>query len=276
MLSVGDLVKKTQPAIFWCLRGIKKSKREALFTLFAFFRHIENIVSSAMPVEEKKELLNAWQEELCNIYEKQVPATNIGRKIYKNCLRFNLPQQQWEEILNSAKLNISKPLQAPSRLFFEQYLNGVSVVPFELALQIIDDKHIVANAQLAKDLGRAVFITYILRDVKDDVKYGRMYFPDDVLKRAGIEAKLPQQILESANFAYARQLLAGEAEICFYRAERLLSKMPKKNTLALRYVANVSRSFFDVMQKRGWEIMSPKPRLNWIKNIALLYKTIFK
>lgn len=276
MLSVGDLVKKTQPAIFWCLRGIKKSKREALFTLFAFCRHIENIVSSAMPVEEKKELLNAWQEELCNIYEKQVPATNIGRKIYKNCLRFNLPQQQWEEILNSAKLNISKPLQAPSRLFFEQYLNGVSVVPFELALQIIDDKHIVANAQLAKDLGRAVFITYILRDVKDEVKYGRMYFPDDVLKRAGIEAKLPQQILESANFAYARQLLAGEAEICFYRAERLLSKMPKKNTLALRYVANVSRSFFDVMQKRGWEIMSPKPRLNWIKNIALLYKTIFK
>ena len=95
-------------------------------------------------------LLKAWHEELRNIYDKKVPATNIGRKIYKNCLRFNLPQKQWEEILNSAALNVPKPMQAPERLVFEQYINGAAVVPFELALQIIDAKHIVATTELAK------------------------------------------------------------------------------------------------------------------------------
>ena len=64
MLSVGDIVKKVQPSLFWCMRGIERSKREAIYTLFAFCRHLDNIVRSSMPLAEKMELLSAWQEEL--------------------------------------------------------------------------------------------------------------------------------------------------------------------------------------------------------------------
>ena len=86
MLSVGDIVKKSQPSLFWCMRGLPKPKREAIYTLFAFCHHISNIIRSKMPAAEKVELLNAWREELDNIYDKKVPTTNIGRKIYKNCI----------------------------------------------------------------------------------------------------------------------------------------------------------------------------------------------
>ena len=57
-----------------------------------------------MEVKEKENLLGAWREELNNIYDKNVPSTNIGRKIYKNCMRFNLPKEMWLEILHSAFL----------------------------------------------------------------------------------------------------------------------------------------------------------------------------
>ena len=57
MLSVGDIVKKSQPSLFWCMRGLSKPKREAIYTLFAFCRHISNILRSKMPAEEKAELI---------------------------------------------------------------------------------------------------------------------------------------------------------------------------------------------------------------------------
>src|SRR5574344_2062218 len=102
MLSIGDIVKKSQSSIFWCMYGLPKPQREAVYTIYAFSRHIDNIAHSNMPNSEKLELLNAWTEELDNIYEKNVPATNIGRKIYKNCMRYNLAKSDFATILNSA------------------------------------------------------------------------------------------------------------------------------------------------------------------------------
>ena len=276
MLSVGDLVKKSQPALFWCMRGVARPKREALFTLFAFCRHIDALIRSPMPMPEKQELLRAWREELVNIYDKKIPATNIGRKIYKNCLRFNLPQKQWREILESAALNIPIPLHAPERLIFEQYINGTAIVPFELALRILHDKHPAANAELAKDLGRAVLLTLILRDVKDNAKDGQLYMPADILKQADIVAVSPRQTVEDSNFTYARELLAGEAELAFLKAERLLRKMPKRDMLAIRYIKNVCFSLFTIMKNRGWEIISPKPRLGLTYRLRILFQTLFK
>lgn len=276
MLSVGDLVKKSQPALFWCMCSLPKTKREALYTLFAFCRHIDGIARSDMPVAEKRELLKAWQEELVNIYDKHVPATNIGRKIYKNCLRFNLQQKQWDEILNSAALNVPKPLQAPQRIVFEQYLNGAAIVPFELALQIIDGKHTTAVTELAKNLGRAVMITLILRDTKDEAKHGRLFLPLDVLQRSDITDLSPLQVIESQNFAFARQLLADEAALAFLKAERLLSKMSPSSAMAVRYIKNVCFCLFEIMQKRGWEIISPKPKIGFIRYLEVLIHTLFR
>lgn len=275
MLSVGDLVKKSHPALFWCMRGLPKVKREALFTLFAFCRHIDGVTRSNMPLSEKKELLKAWREELDNIYKKHVPATNIGRKIYKNCLRFNLPQKQWIEILNSAALSIPLPLQAPERLVFEQYLNGTAVVPFELALQIMDVKHSAAALELAKNLGRAVIITLILRDAKEEAKQGRLYIPQDILKRANISMTAPLQVIEMADFAFARELLADEAELAFLKAERILRKIPPREAMAMRYIKNVTFGLFEIMRNRGWEIISPKPKISFAAYVAILVRTIF-
>ena len=139
MLSVGKIVRKSQPSLFWCMRSLSKAKREAIFTLFAFCRHLDNIIQSPMSDEEKIELFSAWQEELDNIYDKKVPATNIGRKIYKNCMRFNLPKELMVEILNSALLNATSPIQAPENDVFEKYIYGYAVVPFYLSLMIIGD-----------------------------------------------------------------------------------------------------------------------------------------
>ncbi len=275
MQSVGDMVKKSQPALFWCTRGLPKSKREAIYTLFAFCRHLDGIARSNMLEAEKHELLKDWREELDNIYDKQVPLSNIGRKIYKNCMRFNLPKDLWLDILASANL-VSKPFQAPTREDFEEYMNGAAVVPFYLTLLIINGKQTAANKELAKNLGRAATIVSILRDIKDDSKAGYFYFPRDILAKAEIKVDEVRHMVENKNISVARELLAEEAVPAFMKAERLLNKMNRRETLALRLVQNLSQFQFILMQKRGWEIISPKPHISLLNRIMILWYTLVK
>ncbi len=275
MLSVGDIVKKSQPSLFWCMRGLPKSKREAIYTLFAFCRHISNIIRSSMPAEEKAELLKAWKEELDNIYDKKVPTTNIGRKIYKNCMRFNLPKQQFSEILNSAFLDVPQPLQAPTQNIFEKYIYGSSVVPLNLALMIIGDAKSTAREKLAQSLGRALMITYILRDVKDDAKSNHLFIPYELLQQANVNKTSPMAVVEDKNLSQAREALSLEAKKSFNTALRFLNKMNKQSVMPLHYLANLSLYYFNKMNDRGWEIISPKPNITKFNNIKLIVKTLF-
>jgi len=275
MQSVKDVLKKSQPALFWCTRSLPKSKREAIYTLFAFCRHLDNIVRSSMPMEEKKELLKEWREELDNIYDKNVPATNIGRKIYKNCMRFNLPKELWLNILSGNSLNIPQPLQAPTRENFEKYIKSVAEIPFYIALLIITGKKTTANQELAKNLGKAVVITSILRDIKDDSKEDYFYFPQDVLAAANIKIDEVRDMVENKNISVARELLAKEAMPAFTKAERLLNKMNRRDTLALQLIQNLSLYQFGIMQKRGWEIISPKPHVDFWHRLSISWNTLF-
>lgn len=275
MLSVGDIVKKSQPSLFWCMRGLPKSKREAIYTLFAFCRHISNIIRSSMPAEEKAELLKAWKEELDNIYDKKVPTTNIGRKIYKNCMRFNLPKQQFSEILNSAFLDVPQPLQAPTQNIFEKYIYGSSVVPLNLALMIIGNAKSAVREKLAQSLGRALMITYILRDVKDDAKSNHLFIPYELLQQANVNKTSPMAVVEDKNLSQAREALSLEAKKSFNIALRFLNKMNKQSVMPLHYLANLSLYYFNKMNDRGWEIISPKPNITKFNNIKLIVKTLF-
>ena len=276
MISIGDMIKKSQPSLFWCMRNLPNSQREALFTLFAFCRHIDDVARSDMPLNEKKRLLNAWREELNNIYDKHVPMSNIGRKIYKNCMRFNLPKESWEQILNSAFLNGIKPLHAPSREVFEQYVQGMAEVPFSLALTIVGEEHWAANEELAKNLGKAVVVTYILRDIKDDAKQGHLYIPAEILQTAGVEIESPRDMVENKNMSSAREELALEAQNGYLKANRILSKMNKRTSRFLRLIKNMSECQFEMMQSRGWEIMSPKPKIGFFRRMKILYKTLLQ
>ena len=269
MLSLGDMLKRSQPSLFWCMLGIGKAQREAVFTVFVFCSHLSGILRSDMKISEKVDVLKSWREELDNIYDKKVPATNIGRKIYKNCIRFDLPKSAWLDILEAAFWDAAEPSNAPDAEKFNTYVTGMAITPLRLVLMILNSAHPHANQELAKSLGQAAMITYILRSVKSDAMRNRIYIPAELLEQAGVQSDTPRNMIEDKHLIYARTELAKTAENGFARAERIIGKMNKKDMMPLRLIMNNSRSLFNIMNKRGWEIISPKPKLSWSKRLSI-------
>ena len=117
----------------------------------------------------------AWQREIANIYDRKVPETDIGRRIYKNCMRFKLPRACMETMLSGFAMDCPKPLFRPSLHEFEEYCRGVSETPSYLILKVIAEFDEETTAELGRLIGRAVEITNILKNIKEDILGGHVY-----------------------------------------------------------------------------------------------------
>lgn len=276
MSSIGQMIRKSQATMFWCMQGLPKAKREAIYTIYAFCKHIDNIIESKLPQSEKIELLNAWKQELENIYVKKVPVSNIGRKIYKNCMRFKIKKEDFSEILNSALLDFPKPLQAPSYEVFHKYCYGTYEIPAYITLQIMGCMEEQQMRDLAKSLGRAIYVTRILKDIKEDAMENHLYLPKELLEKAGIFNVNPLAVVTDKNLISVREHLARNTVADFDKAFSILQKSNKKITRPLNFILNIYKRYFDIMQNRGWEIISPKPIIKICDKIAIALNTVLK
>ena len=277
MSSIGRLVRKNHSAVFWCTMHYPKAKREAVYTLYALFKHFDDLSSSSLSEKEKAEIFEAWKREIVNIYEKKVPSTDIGRRIYKNCMRFKLPREYLEEVLSGYALDCPKSLFCPSLADFYKYCRGVAEVPCYLILKIIADFDEETTKALSQNIGRSVEITQILKNIKEDILSGHVYIPQEFLTEAEIENNLSaKDILTHNNLYVARSKLADIARQSFTEAYKLLKESNNKNSKPIVYMLNLYHAYFNQMDKRGWEIISPKPILKFKDRCSIIYRALFR
>lgn len=276
MSSIGRLVRKNHSAVFWCTRHYPKAKREAVYTLYALFKHFDDLSSSNLPYADKAEILSAWRQEISNIYDKKVPTTDIGRRIYKNCIRFKLKKECFWEILDGFAMDCPKSLFRPKIKEFQKYCLGVAEIPCYLILKIIAEFDEETTRALGSSIGQAVELTQILRNIKEDILGEHVYIPDEILSKAGIEEGLSaKDILTHKNLQAARAMVANEAKRAFAETYRLLEENNNRNSKPIIYMLNLYQTYFDMMDKRGWEVISPKPELKFKDRCRLIYKTLF-
>ena len=275
MNNIKAIVRKSGTSFFWSMRLLPKAKREAMYTLYAFCRHIDDIVDSDVDINEKQELLDAWREELNNIYDKKVPATEIGRRIYKNCMRFKLPKEEFIKLIDGISMDIPKPLQAPKLQDLFKYCRGVAGVPGSLSLRIFGCSDEAFIEELATSLGTALQITNILRDVKEDAQSNRLYIPREFLRKAEIHSTDPLTVVVDKNLAIAREELAKIASQDFNKAYELIKRLDKRTARPVKMIAGIYKRYFDIMQKRGWEVISPKPAISKFGKLSLALKAFF-
>lgn len=275
MSSVSHIVRKSKASLFWYFRSFPKAKREAVYTLCAFCFHIEQIVHGRLDDAQKAELLKAWQIELDNIYHKKVPETKIGLKIYKNCMRFKIEKQDFQSILNAALLDCPTTLKAPIKKDFDAYCTGTAVAPIYIMLLITGGLKEASRRALSQNLGYAIELTNILRNIKDDASNGHLYLPKEYLTAAGITTTDPLRAVTDKNLIAVRQKMAGDADQYFIKAHKLIFSSDKKDTRILRFIFHIYRRYFDIMNRRGFEIMSPKPKIRRRDKLAIAFNTLF-
>ena len=188
-----DLTRRAAANFYYGIRLLPRDKRQAMSAVYAFARRIDDIGDSPGEPSVKLAALDAERDRLTSIADgsagtmRPSDAMNsdpVTVALADAHVRFDLPLEALEELIEGVELDV----RGTSYETFDElvvYCRDVAGSIGRLCLAIFTDGNGNGHASLADDLGVAMQLTNILRDVREDYENGRVYLPAEDLRRFG-------------------------------------------------------------------------------------------
>lgn len=268
------MVKNSDHALFVGLHLLSYKKRHALYSVYAYGHHINDIVSSSRTQSEKIALLKAWQNEIeCIFADKNtIPNSEVGRAIKRNLQPYALLKSDFSAFLDNKLHYLTTPQANFDWNDYQKYCYDECGAFISSALRILGCRDTALIDNLSRNLGLAMQTTIVLRDIKDNAFSGNLYMPHSFLEDAGIKEFNPYMVLADNNLAKVRCRLSQVASDAFNQSFTLMMQLNKKVSSRLKSMTYVYKYYFDAMEKRGWEVLSPKPQVSCLTKLRLVCK----
>jgi len=230
--AIARQVRAASTSFYWAMRLLPRHRRDAIFAVYAFCREVDDIADGDLPLDEKRQLLEGWREEIGRLYAG-TPTRPTTRALAKAVEQFSLRREDFLAVIDGMQMDADGPIVAPSWQELDLYCDRVASAVGRLCVHIFGEPGEAGHA-VARHLGLALQTTNILRDVDEDARDGRLYLPRDLLQAHGIPAEEPTQVSRHPAFPKVWRALAARAETHFRAAEQALRSCDRRRMRAAR------------------------------------------
>jgi 15-cis-phytoene synthase len=264
-------------SFYYSFFALPAGKRNAIIAVWDFCRAIDDAVDESNADKEDRsgeQALARWREEAARLYEGREPLTREGRNLAPFIKQFNLPRTAFEDLIDGVAMDLDRRTYETFEALRQYCLRVASAVGL-VCVEIFGYRDLQSR-DYAINLGIALQLTNIIRDVGSDLQRGRLYIPLEDLKKFGCTEDDLRAGIVTKN---VRNLLAFEsarARQYYRKAEQALPQPDARGLIAARIMAAIyadllrmiERSNFDVFRRR---IRVTRPRqamiaaLTWLK-----------
>ena len=264
-----DLTKRSGSNFYYSFFFLPKSRRDAMYTVYAFCKAVDSAVDEPPPGSDPKEELRRWRAELDLVYEGE-PTWPLMISLAHHARRLSIPKAYFDELIKGVEMDLLTTRYGT----FEElslYCYRVASIVGLICLHIFGPTS--AHAQdYAVDLGMAFQLTNILRDLALDAEQGRIYLPQEDLARFGCaEAELLQR-KENPCLNELIRFEAQRARTYYAKAQAALVCLPKRDRRALT-VAEIMRAVYSRILERierpDHVVFGPRVRLSTSYRLAI-------
>ena len=221
---------------YYGIRLLPAPKRRAMCAVYAFARRVDDIGDGDEEGERKLLLLASMRAELDSDQGDHVRVALADAE-----RRFGLPRDALEDLIAGVEMDV----RGQSYESFDQlvvYCRRVAGSIGRLCLAIFGSADPVRADPLADDLGVALQLTNILRDVREDLDRGRVYLPAEDLRRFGIDDRLRAP---PAAFARLIAFEVARAREWFDRGMALLGLIDGRSGSCVSAMAGIYRRILE-------------------------------
>ena len=185
---------------------LKKEKREALTALYAFCREVDDIADECLDHEIASRKLNWWREEIERLFKSE-PQHPVSKALHPFISYFNLSKNYFIEIIDGMEMDV-KFNRYESFEQLQLYCYRVASCVGILSANIFGFKN-KNTLDFAKNLGIALQLTNIIRDLGEDARRGRIYIPLDELKKLDVSE---EEIISLKNSKKIKDLVKNQVD----------------------------------------------------------------
>lgn len=256
-------------SFYYSFLVLPSAKRQAIVAVWDFCRAVDDAVDEA-PAEQSAAEVGRWREEVARCFDGGVPATPQGRALQPLIPAFDLPRSAFEALVEGVEMDLHGRRYTTFEDLYEYCIRVASAVGL-MCVRIFGCSD-PGSRQYAIDLGVALQLTNILRDVPKDLALGRVYVPTCDLDRFNVsEADLRDEMAHAGQGVRSpnvKALLAFEARRArdyYARADAALPRPDARRLVAARIMGNIYRGILDRIERAGYDVFSgvirvPRPR----------------
>jgi phytoene synthase len=257
------------------IRLLPPEKRRALAAVYAYARRIDDIGDGDLPAAEKTRQLEAARQQVRTLVARVngdgqaaglddtdpvlVALTDAGQ-------RFSLPLEAFEELIEGCLADVN---QAVYETFDDLlwYCRCVAGSIGRLSLGIYGPTEPEKQSKLADDLGVALQLTNILRDVREDFLNSRIYLPKEDLDKLGVEFApfgspdpFPSEAMQ-ARFANLVEFEANRAREWYGSGLRLLATIDRRSAACTGAMAGIYRRLLERIARNPHAVLEGRTSL---------------
>lgn len=237
-------------------------ERRAVVAVWDFCRAVDDSVDEEPDPGRAAARLATWRDEVQRLFGGTPPSTSQGRNLQPFIARFELSREPFDLLVDGVEMDLYRTRYATYAELVE-YCRRVASAVGLICVEIFGCRSDLAR-EYATELGLALQVTNIVRDVKGDLERGRIYLPQaDMAKFAVSEADLAAGNVTDN----VRQLLAFEcarARDHYERAARALPAACARKLVAAEIMGGIYFGILQRIERRGYDVFSevirvPKP-----------------
>ncbi|HLG70127.1 MAG TPA: presqualene diphosphate synthase HpnD [Chloroflexota bacterium] len=238
-----DVTRREAKNWYYGFISLPPEKRRAIYAAYAFSRECDDDSDADGSVESKRAAIARTRERLEAAYTG-LTDDPILLALGDAARRYDIPSRYFDELIAGVEMDLDLS-RYPTFEELRVYCYRVASVVGLICLQIFGYSDPRAP-ELGADLGLALQLTNIMRDVKEDAERGRIYIPQDEIRRFGYSE---EELLAGVYNEPFRRLMAFQAERAWHFHRRGAQLLPLLDVRARACTATMQGIYREILQR---------------------------
>ena len=241
---------------------LPRGKRRAIEAVYAFARRGDDIVDNGLEPAEAARQIADYRQAVEACYAGQARAVEDPElaQLAESVREFKIPRQPFEDLILGLEMDL-RSVQYETFDDLSLYCYRVASTIGLIAIEIFGYKDPRAR-DYAVNLGKALQLVNILRDVQSDARRGRVYLPREDLQHFGVR---PAELLSGAYgdpFIELMQFECDRARHFFAVARQFLPAHDRRPMIAAEIMGAIYWRLLGRIQNRSYNVFGKRVRLS--------------
>jgi phytoene synthase len=241
-------------------------KRRAIVAVWDFCRAVDDSVDEAGAGEPARVQVARWRKELEAVFDRGTPQTHQGLRLAPFVPAFSLPRSAFEALIEGVEMDLDSRRYESFADLYEYCIRVASAVGL-ICLEIFEYSD-PRSRQYAINLGVALQLTNILRDVPEDLGRGRVYLPQADLRANGCsEEDIRREVAQAGHGVrspHVKAVLRQQADRArdyFRRAAADLPPADVSRLVAAEIMGAIYRELLGRIERADYDVFSRVMRI---------------
>ncbi len=271
-----EIAKHHAKTFYLATLFLPKPQQKPIFAIYALLRTVDDLVDNAQDQLEAghitrtdiNRMLEEWMEKLRNCYQGKHGGDPIMMAWHDTLLRCHIPIELPLELIEGVAMDIEfNPFQTFDELYV--YCYKVASVVGLMTSEIFgySDRRALRHAI---DLGIAMQLTNILRDVGEDIDRGRIYIPLEDLERFGYSREEFMQKTMNERFRKLMQFQIERARNYYLSADEGIPMLEKRSRFAVAISSVNYGNILTAIEENGYDVFTKRAYRSFTQKISTI------